>query len=471
MLVMKERPIPPPLAFSVLIAVVVVVAGFAARFLLSIPGETVSGESWFGLLIAAAMWCGAALMVRRRETVAWLLSVGAAGLAAYRIYGLFRALEFSLGALNYAIPSVWPWLIPLVLAALIAAAAIAGAYAARTRDLGRRWVQRGVPIAVVLGLIVIVVTAVVALFTPVDPALPALRNLDVVRTAARWALAFVVLAALIGAARDLAGPMSRAQSNLMRQPLTRRGATITIFWRLLRDELFPSAAEERRVAIEEERARLAADLHALVLPELRRAAAAAEAAGNPDDPVHANLRSALADVEQLIQGRQSVVLEQFGLGAALEWLAERVEERSEVRVTIEEADTSWVGVGNRTLTEHMAAARQRAAFRVALLALDNVVRHAGARNATIRFGAAPRQFLSVTDDGSGMTATTHTGVRTGRGLADMRAEAVASGGNVEITSSSEGTKVEIAWGQRLAEPSATNVAATTDGSEPGAQAG
>lgn len=440
----SERPIPPALAFSVLVAGVVVVAAFAARFLLAIPGETVTGESWFGVLVAAALWCIAALMVRRRVTIAWITAVAAGDLAAFRTYGLLRTLESALGALSAAIPSVWPWLIPLTMAGLIAAAAIAGAYVARKRESAQPWVRIGVPLAAAFGFLGVVAVAALPLLNPGD--------LPLSRTAGRIALGFAAVAALAGAGRDLAGPFSRAQTKLMQQPLTRRGATITIFWRLLRDELFPSAAEERRVAIEEERARLAADLHALVLPELRRAAAAAEAAeaaGDQASPVSANLRSALADIEQLIHTRQSVVLEQFGLGAALEWLAERVEERSDVRVTIEEDDTSWVGVGNRTLTEHMAAARQRAAFRVALLALDNVVRHAAAKSATIRFGAAPRQFLSVTDDGAGMTAESAKGERAGRGVIDMRAEALASGGNLEITSSDTGTRVEIAWGPSL----------------------
>jgi len=441
MLLVPERRIPPALAFSVLIAGVLVAGGFAARLAVTIPGEFVTGESWLALLLAAAAWCVAALMVRRRATVAWLMSVAAAGLAAFRIYGLLRSLEGALGALSGAIPTVWPWLVPAAMAALVSAAAIAAAYAVRGRQHPASWVRIGVPAAVGLGFAVAVIAAGLAVAN--------MGDLPQSRTAGRVVLTFTVLAALVGAGRDLAGPMGRAQTKLMQQPLTRRGATLTIFGRLLRDELFPSAAEERRVAIEEERARLAADLHALVLPELRRAAAAADAAGDAANPVSANLRNALADVEQLIQGRQSVVLEQFGLGAALEWLAERVEERSNVRVTIEEADTSWVGVGNRTLTEHMAAARQRAAFRIALLALDNVVRHAGARTATIRFGAAPRQFLSVTDDGTGMTAESAKGERAGRGVIDMRAEALATNGNLEITSSEDGTRVEIAWGPSI----------------------
>lgn len=449
-----ERRISPWLGVSVVTAAALVVGGFVARLLVTVPGETLSGESWLGLLLAAAFACGAALMVRRRETVAWVLAVAAGGLAAYRTLALLRALQVTLGALADAIPSVWPWLNPAVDVSMLGAAFIGAAYAARKRDSARPWLRMGVPVAAVAGFLAVVAVVLVSLARPTD--------LDLSRTAGRAAMGFALLGALVGAARDFAGPMGRAQQKLLEQPLGKRGSTLTVYSRLLRDELFPSAAEQRRIAIEEERARLAADLHALVLPDLRRAAAAAAAAGPPDDPLAAGLRSTLADVEQLIHGRQSVVLEQFGLGAALEWLAERVEERSDVRVSIEEPDTSWIGVGNRTLTEHMAAARQRAAFRVALLALDNVVRHAGATTATIEFGVAPRQYLVVTDDGRGIAAGASAAARPGRGLADMRAEAVATGGNLEITSSETGTRVEIAWGRKDAEPHATSAAGPTD---------
>lgn len=433
------RRIPPALGFSVWVAGVVVVLAFAARFLLEIPGFPATPASYLGLLLAAAFACGAALAVRRRETVAWVLAVAASGLAAFHLLALLRSMQTALGALSPAIPSVWPWLVPATMTGLVMAAAVAAAYAARNRERAQAWVRRGVPVAALAGVVAVAAVAVLSVLSPAD------RELS--RTAGRTALGFAGLAALVGAARDIAGPMARAQQKLLEQPPAKRGSTIAIYARLLRDELFPSAAELRRIAIEEERARLAAELHALVLPDLRRAAAAAAANGVPGDPVAAGLQSALVDVEQLIHGRQSVVLEQFGLGAALEWLAERVEERSDVRVTIEEADTSWIGVGNRTLTENMAAARQRAAFRVALLALDNVVRHSGAATATVQFGVAPRQFLAVVDDGTGMSASA-AAARPGRGLVDMRAEAVATGGTLEITSSEAGTRVEIGWGRR-----------------------
>lgn len=452
MLAMPVRRIPPALAFAVLVAGVIVVGGFAARLAVVLPGEVVGGEDYLGLLLAAAFECVAGLMVRRRETVAWLMSVAASGVAAFRILGLLRAAQNDgAGPLGDD-----PWLGLAASAALVAAAAIAAAYAARKRESARPWVRVGVPVLAVLGFVGVVAATGLSLMAPEDFGLS--------RTAGRVTLGFAVFAALVGGARDIAGPMARAQARLLEQPLTRRGSTITIYARLLKDELFPSAAEQRRIAIEEERARLAAELHALVLPDLRRAAAAAAANGVPGDPVAAGLRSALVDIEQLIHGRQSVVLEQFGLGAALEWLAERVEERSDVRVTIEEPDTSWIGVGNRTLAENMPAARQRAAFRVALLALDNVVRHSGASTATVQFGVAPRQFLAVVDDGAGMGAAA-PGARPGRGLVDMRAEALSTGGTLEITSSETGTRVEIGWGHRDAGPHANRAAESTAGSE------
>ena len=64
--------------------------------------------------------------------------------------------------------------------------------------------------------------------------------------------------------------------------------------------------------------------------------------------------------------------------AALEWLAERTEERSALRVQLE-LDGA-VPDGPAAIDARVA----RAAFRIALLGLDNVVRHAGATTATLR---------------------------------------------------------------------------------------
>ena len=195
-----------------------------------------------------------------------------------------------------------------------------------------------------------------------------------------------------------------------------------------------SRSDARRAATETERARLAADLHAHVLPELRRAAAAAESAGLPAE-AQVDLRRALEDVEQLMHQRQSIVLEQFGLVAALEWLAERTEERSALRVQLE-LDGA-VPDGPTAIDARVA----RAAFRIALLGLDNVVRHAGATTATLRLARdASGLRLTVADDGTA-TPLQESG---GRGIPDMRTAATESGGSITFVGGT-GVRIEVAW--------------------------
>jgi signal transduction histidine kinase len=131
------------------------------------------------------------------------------------------------------------------------------------------------------------------------------------------------------------------------------------------------------------------------------------------------------DVDQLMHDRESGVLEQFGLVAAFEWLAERTQERSPIRVDLEIDGEVPDGPG---AVEPGVA---RAAFRIALLALDNAVRHAGATTATVRLSARPEALrLEVVDDG---TAHLAVGPAAGRGLADMRTEASTSGGAIALT--------------------------------------
>ena len=91
--------------------------------------------------------------------------------------------------------------------------------------------------------------------------------------------------------------------------------------------------------------------------------------GGTVERLAADLRAAVDEVESLLVARRSIVLEEMGLLAGVEWLAERVEDRSDVRVEIEVGAAD--ALGGRPPRDV-----ERAAFRVAQLALDNVVRHA-----------------------------------------------------------------------------------------------
>ena len=181
--------------------------------------------------------------------------------------------------------------------------------------------------------------------------------------------------------------------------------------RVFIDELVPGRDAGRNEAVESERGRLAADLHAEVLPSLRRALAQAEAGGTVER-LAIDLRAAVDEVESMLLARRSIVLEEMGLLAGLEWLAERVEDRSDVRVEITvdgggEADAPVAGAGpgsDAALAAVATADRppreaERAAFRVAQLALDNVVRHAPASTARVSVAVGPRLIrLRVEDD-------------------------------------------------------------------------
>jgi signal transduction histidine kinase len=189
------------------------------------------------------------------------------------------------------------------------------------------------------------------------------------------------------------------------------------------DELAPGRTRAH-AAVVSERSRLARELHAQVVPAVRQALTEAERDGSPEH-LAASLRAVLAEVDELVQAEHAIQLEVGGLIPALEWLAERTEERSSVRVTIDLVDAS----GEPAID--VAAA----AVRVTQLALENVVRHAPGADVTLAVTTRPEQLrLVIADDGPGIAAGARAAsVRAGRrGLADMDAEAARCGAGLAV---------------------------------------
>jgi signal transduction histidine kinase len=220
----------------------------------------------------------------------------------------------------------------------------------------------------------------------------------------------------------------------------------SVAWlRAFADEVSPGRGRARR-AVLAERTRVARDIHADVVPGLRRVLDEAER-GVPAERLAGSLRGVLADVEAVGAVQHPIQLEIGGLVAALEWLAERVESRADVTITLNVADPDRDGSGEPPA--EVAAA----AFRVAALALDNVARHAAGSTVVVDIRAdANHVDLTVTDDGPGVSeaarARAHADGR--RGLVDMAAEAGESGGALEVTAgpAGVGTRVRFAWPTR-----------------------
>ena len=380
------------------------------------------------VMFGAALLLAGLLALPRLRGLAWAFVALAAPIVTLEIVGVVRPLETVISG------SAWRDLAVIASLALIGVVFVDGAYASRNIAQASA-LARAAILAVGAGVLVTAATAVSTMFEAGQPGPPATADeLTPLRIAVRTALVTVVGSFVVGAVRSLEPPAMRAARRSAREPAEGSGR----LWRylgLFADELVPSRSDARREAAEAERARLAADLHAHVLPELRRAAAAAASTGAPAE-MQVDLRRALEDVEQLMHQRQSIVLEQFGLVAALEWLAERTEERSALRVQLE-LDAA-VPDGPGVIEPRVA----RAAFRIALLGLDNIVRHAGATTATLRLSGGPTGLrLTVEDDGASPSTLEESG---GRGIPDMRTAAVESGGTITFVGGT-GARIDASW--------------------------
>jgi len=358
-------------------------------------------------------------------TVAWSALIVGATAAALGVNGIAREYR----ALTGHEPDLV--LATLVVVALAVPPIVAAAYATAA---GRR--PRAISVAAwaaATGICALLIAALVK------------RALDAERGGVpEWAwLAVVGTLWALGLARDLRPAVIRTRARLRASESgpRPRGTAFGVL-RVFLDELVPGREAGRAEAAETERGRLAADLHADVLPSLRRALAEAETGGTVER-LAADLRSAVDDVEALLLARRSIVLEEMGLLSGIEWLAERTEDRSEVRVEILVEGDSAPG------SPRPPRDVERAAFRVAQLALDNVVRHAPHASVAIRVAvAASHVRVHVEDDHDGPPVDEAAAARRGRrGLADMRAEARAAGGSLEIGrgAGDRGTAIDFRW--------------------------
>jgi signal transduction histidine kinase len=393
------------------------------------------------LLLAVAMLLVAALTHRSHPTAAWLATIGAAAVVAVDLATYARVARPLVSAV------AWQWLAIIVSFAAILAVASAATYAASRAVArgGRFTVETTVATTLAIsGLAVWAITNPSATLLGLAEGSP-IGSLGVVTRT--FLLATVAFAAL-GVVGDTWPSAERAwrRAGLLQPAPASRLVRPRVWLTAFVDELSPGR-RRARAAILEERARFAADLHADVVPGLRQTLSRAEAGATPAE-LALSLREVLADVEAVGAGRHAIQLDIGGLVPALAWLAERVERRSGVAITIDVADPppETPEGAERVPPPDVAAA----AFRIAGLALSNVAAHAKGSDAVIEVGAGPAAVdLSIRDAGPGVGPGAIAAARAAghRGIVDMVAEASACGGTVEVGPGPDGvgTAVTFRW--------------------------
>jgi signal transduction histidine kinase len=198
---------------------------------------------------------------------------------------------------------------------------------------------------------------------------------------------------------------------------------------------------------DDERRRIARDLHdstgqALTALKLELAGIERELASRHPQlarRIAANIESArqisdeLRTISYLLH---PPLLDELGLGSALRWYMDGFQKRSGINVRLEFS-------GDARLAPEM----ETMLFRVVQECLINIHRHSGSATASIRLAQADgRIVLEVEDEGRGMTpeelADIASGLALGVGLRGMRERVKDFGGELEILSQGQGTKVK-----------------------------
>jgi signal transduction histidine kinase len=215
--------------------------------------------------------------------------------------------------------------------------------------------------------------------------------------------------------------------------------------------------EIRNAARQEERARLARDLHDAVKQQLfviQTAGATAQARFDTDAPgaraaveqVRTAAREAMTEMEAMLDQLQSAPISNAGLVAFLRKQGEAIGFRTGAAVRFE--------AGAMPEDRVLDPGGRQTIARVAQEALSNVARHARAKNVEVSLGTVEGSLvLTVRDDGAGFTP----GQRPqGMGMANLAARAAEVGGSLDV-SSIPGTGTTVRFAIPCGEPPSPRV--------------
>lgn len=193
--------------------------------------------------------------------------------------------------------------------------------------------------------------------------------------------------------------------------------------------------QAQRLAVLEERQRLARELHDSVTQSLYginlyvEAAAGQMMLGQTEQvrqylsDIQATAQESLAEMRLLIYELRPPILEHEGLAAAIQNRLYSVEHRAGLKFSLE-----------NNLEERLAPALEEGLYRIAHEALNNILKHSRAKNVTIRIQPAQEKIvMEIADDGVGFEP--ETACREGcLGIVSMRERAQALGGRLTVDS-------------------------------------
>lgn len=204
------------------------------------------------------------------------------------------------------------------------------------------------------------------------------------------------------------------------------------------------AAQSVMKGEEEERSRLARDLHdgvggllsgvKLSMSNMKGNVFLSEENARSFENVISQLDQSIAELRRVSHNMMPEALIKYGLKEALENYCENINLSGKIDVQLQ-----TYGMERR-----MEQSTEIIIYRMIQELLNNVIKHAGARNVLIQLVREEAHFnLTVEDDGKGFD-TKENENRTGAGLANIKARAEYLNGNVDIVSKiGEGTSVNI----------------------------
>jgi signal transduction histidine kinase len=210
------------------------------------------------------------------------------------------------------------------------------------------------------------------------------------------------------------------------------------------------AATLEQLATSRERNRLARELHDTLAHSLSGIAVQLEAVktlweNSPEDARAmleqslATTRSGLTETRRALQALRASPLEDLGLALAVRSLAESVAARNGLALDLEAPER----------LENLSPDLEQGIYRIVQEALENIARHANARNVKVQVSQTDGRFsLTISDDGQGFQMESVDMIKQ-FGLQGMHERTEMLGGDLEVESQpGHGTTIRLAWGGR-----------------------